>query len=313
METITGNTFYFNLEVKFLEFIQRVLGETGVLIISQFSALGEITVMVLVFGLLYWGFDKKMGIRMGIGMMMALCLNPMVKNIAFRRRPYFDHPSIKCYRPVEKGADIYDIVAQGYSFPSGHSTHSVAVYGCIGLCRKEKVFKALGVVIPLLVGISRMAVGVHYPTDVLVGWLMGILIIFVAPVLMDKAGEEKRWLLFLIIFLLGLIGVFYCKTDDYFSGLGITGGFFFGVEIEERYVRFENSKKILEGCVRVALGIMLFLAITYVLKLPVSEEFLERGDLAAQLFRSFRYFVAGFIAMGLYPICFKKISKLFNR
>ena len=313
MEAITGNTFYFEFEVRFMEFLQRVLGETGVFIVSQFSAFGEITVMVLVFGLLYWGFDKKTGIRLGVGMMLALCLNPMVKNIAFRRRPYFDHPSIKCYRPVEKGADLYDIVAQGFSFPSAHSTDSVAVYSCIGLSRKEKIFKILGVVIPILVGISRVSVGVHYPTDVLVGWLMGLVIIFVVPVLMDKAGEEKRWLLFLIIFLIGVVGAFYCKTDDFFSGFGITGGFLLGVEIEERYVKFENSGKILEAIVRVAVGVLMFVAITSVMKLPFSKEFLERGDLATQLFRSLRYFVAGFITIGLYPLCFKKMSKLFNR
>jgi membrane-associated phospholipid phosphatase len=48
----------------------------------------------------------------------------MAKNIALRRRPYFDHESIHILRVVEPEADIYDIAAQGYSFPSGHSTNA---------------------------------------------------------------------------------------------------------------------------------------------------------------------------------------------
>lgn len=67
------------------------------------------------------------------------------------------------------------------SFPSGHSMMSSVVYLTLGALiaravprRREKVYVvAAAVLLSLLVGISRVYVGVHYPTDVLAGWAAG--------------------------------------------------------------------------------------------------------------------------------------------
>jgi hypothetical protein len=50
---------------------------------------------------------------MGLGAIMGLTWNTMVKNLALRRRPYFDHESINILRVVEPEADIYDIASPG--------------------------------------------------------------------------------------------------------------------------------------------------------------------------------------------------------
>jgi undecaprenyl-diphosphatase len=70
----------------------------------------------------------------------------------------------------------------GYSFPSGHSLIAVVVYGLVGYFGLHLVHRRSGraivacttVVVILMIGISRVYVGVHYPTDVLAGWSMGI-------------------------------------------------------------------------------------------------------------------------------------------
>ena len=72
--------------------------------------------------------------------------------------------------------------ATGYSFPSGHSVGSVVVYGLLGYFamhyfRRRSARFAVGAVtvaFVLLVGVSRVYVGVHYPTDVLAGWSLGV-------------------------------------------------------------------------------------------------------------------------------------------
>lgn len=313
MEAVVGNSFYFDFEVRLMELLQGLLGEKGALLISHLSALGETFVFILILGFLYWGIDKKTGIKVGTGLMFAICLNPMVKNIANRRRPYFDNTGIKCFRPVEKGADIYDIAAQGFSFPSGHSTNSAAVYGGLARSYKNKLIKALGIILPLLVGISRVIVGVHYPTDVLCGWIMGYAIILIVPAILDKAGDEKRWLVFACLSLISILGVFYCKTDDYFTGLGLLLGFTLGVEIEERFIKFENTRKPLEIIVRLLLGVVIFVAITGLLKLPFPSEVLKRGDFVAHLIRVMRYFIAMVVSIGLYPACFGFLTRILNR
>lgn len=69
-----------------------------------------------------------------------------------------------------------------YSFPSGHSMMSSAIYLTLGALlarlvpeRRAKVyFLALALVATLLIGVSRVYLGVHYPTDVLAGWTAGL-------------------------------------------------------------------------------------------------------------------------------------------
>ncbi len=68
------------------------------------------------------------------------------------------------------------------SFPSGHSTVSAVVYLTMGILlaraaekKREKIyFLAAAFVIVFLIGLSRVFLGVHYPTDVLAGWSVGI-------------------------------------------------------------------------------------------------------------------------------------------
>lgn len=67
------------------------------------------------------------------------------------------------------------------SFPSGHATVSAVVYLTLGLLLAEAMsrrplkiyFICLGVFMTLAVGISRIYIGVHYPTDVIAGWSLG--------------------------------------------------------------------------------------------------------------------------------------------
>jgi len=82
------------------------------------------------------------------------------------------------------------VVVKGYSYPSGHSLASAAVYLTIvwvvakDLTRKDQrvVLLSLGGLIVALIGLSRIYLGVHYPSDVLTGWFVGTL----WAVLVDK-------------------------------------------------------------------------------------------------------------------------------
>ena len=123
-----GNTFYFESEVSLIEWIQSWLGTVGIAIASVFTILGEDLVCVAVIGFLYWCWDKELGKHVGLNLLYAVTLSGMIKNIVLRRRPYFDNEGIKCLKPVDSSADIYDISAQGYSFPSIHASKAVTLY-----------------------------------------------------------------------------------------------------------------------------------------------------------------------------------------
>ena len=70
--------------------------------------------------------------------------------------------------------------AGGFSFPSGHSAMSMAVYGCLAFalartCRgfPRAACALAGAAIVVAIGLSRIYLGVHYPSDVIAGWITG--------------------------------------------------------------------------------------------------------------------------------------------
>ncbi|MCR4758411.1 MAG: phosphatase PAP2 family protein [Butyrivibrio sp.] len=312
MEALSGNSFYFDFEVRLMEFLQNALGEKLISFISFFSAFGEELLLILILGFVYWCYDKKFGIYVGTNVMIGIVLNPLVKNIFLRRRPYFDNPGIKCLRPVDTESDIYDIAGQGFSFPSGHSTNSVTSYGSLARYKKNKVIHVLAYVLPLLVGFSRIVVGVHYPTDVLCGWLLGLAIIFIVPKIIKKAGEKNRWIVFLFIFLFCSIGLLYCKTSDYYAGLGLLGGFFVAVEYENKFVKFEETRNPFLCITRVFGGGLIYIVLNSLLKLPFNPDFLTSGTFLAGMVRLVRYGIVTFVCVGAYPYVFRFEKKLFK-
>ena len=77
------------------------------------------------------------------------------------------------------------VVEHGFSFPSGHSALGMVAYGVLGvlvmrsrlpIAARRGIVAALGILI-MLIGVSRVWLGVHYPTDVLAGWTAGMVIV----------------------------------------------------------------------------------------------------------------------------------------
>ncbi len=91
--------------------------------------------------------------------------------------------------------------ARGLSFPSGHSLNSAATYGLLAVvawrtARLPLLVRRLavvaGVAVPFAVGLSRIALGVHYPSDVLGGWSAGLAFVAAGAVLITVLGAMER-------------------------------------------------------------------------------------------------------------------------
>jgi len=88
------------------------------------------------------------------------------------------------------------VPAPGFSFPSGHTLNSTVIYGLValliwrtGLPAWARLLGAVGLAaLVLLIGLSRIALGVHYPTDVVGGWLAGVAIVAAVAVLTSRAS-----------------------------------------------------------------------------------------------------------------------------
>ena len=306
-----GNTFYFEWEVSLIEWLQSWMGTVGIAIASAFTMLGEDLVCVAIVGFLYWCWDKELGKYVGLNLLFAVTLSGMVKNIVLRRRPYFDNESIQCLKPADSKADIYFIPAQGYSFPSIHATKAVTMYTSLGVYTKNKIMMVLGIILPLLIGISRVALGVHYPTDVIAGWLIGAIIIFLVPFLKEKI--KNRWVFYAILVLATVPGWFFCKSADYYTGFGFLTGFILATEFEERFVKFETTRNVLRWILRLLIGVGLYFVVNTLLKMPFSSEFLDSGTTLAYAVRAMRYFVITFVIIGAYPLLFRLGDKIFKK
>lgn len=301
----TGYTFYFGWETAFMIFLQAHLGTVGVALADFITHFGEEFVLIPIMGYVYWCRNKEMGKLLGANMAVGLVLNPMIKNVFLRRRPYMDNPAIACLEPVNPG-DIYDVTLQGYSFPSGHSTNAATLYGSIAFYAKKRPVTVLALLLVFLVGLSRIFLGDHYPTDVILGWALGAGIIFGMNFLQKKI--QKKWKLYLGLVLGCLAGCFYCNSTDYFSTLGIMIGMFAGILFEERFVGFEDAKTTPERILRLAGGIALFGILHVALKLPFPADMLAGTDAAGMFLRVFRHAVEVFLIVGPYTMLFGRFG-----
>lgn len=299
-----GYTFYFEWEMAMIEWLQTNLSSAAVKLLDFCSCFGEELVLILVLGFIYWGYDKELGKRVGLNALMAASWGTMIKCVVMRRRPYFDNENIKVLRPVSSSADLYDISAQGYSFPSIHSTNAASMYGSIAREKKNKWLIILAFLLPFLTGLSRITVGVHFPTDVLGGWLLGIAAMLVVPALSNRI--QKKELLYVILFLTAIPGFFFCRIAEYYTSVGLLAGFIAGTLFEEKVVRFEDTENVKQLLLRVLGGIVVILLLNILLKAAIPKDLAGDADMASMMVRFARYAILGFVGFGLYPLCFRK-------
>ncbi|MBR2645391.1 MAG: phosphatase PAP2 family protein [Clostridia bacterium] len=315
MAETAGMIFYLDWELRLMEWLQTHIGTSGVgfWLLSNLSAFGEQLLLVAIMGFLYWGLNKEFGKYVGLNVLMANVWNPMIKNLVMRLRPYFvPGYNVKLLRLIDESADPMDVAAQGYSFPSGHSANAVTVYGSLAAHeKKRRLLWVLAIVLPLLVGFSRVFVGAHYPTDVLGGWVLGIIIVALIPWLRRKI--KNHWVFYAVLLLTSVPGFFFCTSNDYFSSFGMLLGFILAEPFEERFVKFENTSNIFRCILRTIGGGLIYFGLNTVLKMPFPKEILEAGNFVSQLIRMLRYAVTIFTVIGVYPMLFKATDRLWNK
>lgn len=179
---LTDNIYWFdNLIYDFL-FKLKSDGLTNVMkVITAFSNVKIMVILTLLslFGLI-WKRKESIYIIGTLG--LSTILNLGLKNIIRRDRPLH-------FRFIDE---------TGYSFPSGHAMGSMAFYGSImiivknsNLAKKYKyiINGFLGLLI-FLIGISRIYLGVHYPSDIVGGWIVGFILLNIIDYIVRSQNES---------------------------------------------------------------------------------------------------------------------------
>ena len=260
------------------------------ILFKPFDLMGTETFYLVLLTLVYWVVNKNAGRRLVIFFLFSYWLNAFFKEIWKRPRPYHVSQSVK---------PAFTVAA--YGLPSGHTQAGTTV-GLI-LIREIKKHWATALLVAyiLLMGISRMVHGVHFPQDVVLGWALGILIVFSLYRLDERLASFFKEIRFSAMLLLALgtavvvLGLPFL-TDP--TREGLTGaltpgaalvGAIPGLYLESKYVRFDTRGSILQKSLRYLVGIVTALVIKEGLK-PVLGVVNDHTLCMDALVRIVRYF-----------------------
>ena len=273
------------------------------------TKLGEETAFLVVALIVFWCVDKKRGyLLMAVGFMGTI-LNQFLKMVCMVPRPWVRDPGFSAVEEAKAAAG-------GYSFPSGHTTMAVGTFGTLAVTDRKKWRIALFICIAVLVGFSRMYLGVHTPEDVLIGALTALALLFAfKPILY---GKNKKWCYALLGTMVAIAVGFTLYVElypfpadydmhNYESGLknaytmlGCVSGALIVFFVEGKYVKFTETGVWWVQLIKIVGGVVAVLAVKEGLRVPF--ELLCGGHMAA---RALRYFMIVLVAGIFWPMTFR--------
>jgi membrane-associated phospholipid phosphatase len=263
-----------------IEWFQN-LGDGLLPLMKSLTFLGSEIFYILILPILLWCYNVRFGIRVGLILLTSVSLNAVLKVVIGLPRPYWIHEQVRAL-----GTDPF------FSMPSGHAQNSVSLFGRMGTLLQKTSVRILLAALILLISVSRLFLGVHFPVDLLIGWLIGIgLIIFFVRMedrLVDWLKLRSKTIRILLPVLLSLTvlvtGVLVTNlasqrgfpeswktfaseaapeaepidptgVDPFVSGSGILMGFGVGVVLLTDWGQFDPKGKPLQLIVRYVVGL----------------------------------------------------------
>ena len=277
------------------------------------TRLGEETAFLVLALIFFWCVDKRRGyLIMAVGFMGTM-VNQVLKLACAVPRPWVLDPEFTILEQAREAAS-------GYSFPSGHTSTAVGTFGAIAATEKRRWFSTVCIALAVLVGFSRMYVGVHTPYDVLVGAACALLLVIsFKPIVMGNS-EKALHILLAVLLATGVGYLLYVElypfpadfdahnltsaTNNAYTMIGCLAGMLVVYFGEKKWVNFSTQGAWCVQIIKVALGLGLVLAVKAGLKAPLNLIF---GELPG---RGVRYFLIVVVAGLLWPMTFRLWNKL---
>jgi membrane-associated phospholipid phosphatase len=249
--------------------------------------LGNAEFYLLLAPIVIWCVNYRLGARLGILLLLSSYINEALKNTLMQPRPCEPRP------------DLCIDQAEGYGIPSGHSQNAIVFWGVIAHWVGTVGAWVGAIVLMLLIGISRIYLGVHFPTDVFVGWAIGIVILgtylAVGKRIEGWLGGLSLTAQILLALLLPLLLLAIQPGDVMVQITGAFAGIAVGVALAMRYLDFDAGGLLWKRAVRFLLGVAVVAAIYFGLRFIFPGE----GDSLYAVFRFIRYGLVGlWISLG---------------
>ncbi len=276
---------------------------------ENITMLGEEYFFIVVIGWLYWNISKREGFKLSAAVIFSAIVNEILKVAFHTLRPFEKLDYIKGKRIS---------TANGYSFPSGHTQGATAFFITLAQIVRQRWFSIIAIIMLLLVGLSRIYLGVHWPVDVIGGIVLGIVLSYFFCHIIDSFYDEHAKLrriffrlqsfVILITIALFLIDLFLLKGSMEIEGVfkvsGLSAGLVYGFFIEERYINFSPADAVFfKKLLRFIIGIAVCIGFMAGLKAVLPKHY---------IFDFIRYVIIGLWAIFLWPAMGLRLH-LFNK
>ena len=287
-----------------------------------FTFLGNIEFYLLIIPLIYWVVDKRLGFRLLLVLITTYVLFSTVKLLFHQPRPYW------LGKVPGLGAET------SYGIPSSHAGGSLAVWGYLAYRLNKKWLWILVGLFMFFIALSRLYLGVHFLYDVLFGWLLGLVVLWVFIKNEDRVAgwaDQKSipvqiglgLVISILMIVVGqLIQVWLtgisdppewssfasqARTPTYsYTLAGSLFGAVAGYVLMKRYAPFENRGSGLQQLGRYVLGIVVLLLLYTGLDILFATIAADETALGYAL-RYLRYASATFLVTFILPWIFLKI------
>lgn len=262
------------------------------------STLGAEQVYLLLLPLIYWCVHKRRGVQLALLLMFSSYVNLAFKDLLDQPRP-----------APERVKVLAEETSPG--LPSFHSQNSIAVYGFLALQIRQRRAWVAAALIAFAVGASRIYLGVHFPSDVLGGWLIGAAILALFWGVVPEAEYRLRmvpWNYKLALAAILPLALFFVYASENGAQLsGVVLGFSTGVLVELRWVGFSPEGLLWQRVLRFLIGGVILVAVW----LGFKAIFPSEPETVGLVFRLIRYTLVGawtslgapwfFVRIGLAP------------
>ena len=297
-------------QLDILMYLQSIRNELLTGIFTFFTICTEVPVITVLTAMLYWCINKKAGQRILFALAGSLNINVAVKNI------------VKMPRPIgTKGLiSLRTHTATGYSFPSGHTQTATTFWTSMITQFKNIWIYIIGILMILGAGISRLYLAVHWPMDVIVGWILGIILSILFIKLFDYIDNSKNYYILVIIMLIFGVCTYFVGGEDFYKLFGLYSGFALGYMVEDTYISFSTENKQrknifskstskIEGTkgkiLRFIIGIISLLIVYLIFKNIENTFMIGKNEEIINIFKYLKYTIIVFWGVAIAPALFK--------